>query len=243
MDGIKNNGISSLPQLAVMSQVSAEVSTLAKSELADGQSPKLSTLAQQLNNASQRAAERDRLLSRDELSALASRILDRLSGGSYTFSKIAYDSYLPDTDDPELLARARQATAFANGRSANPFAQLPRDQLSLIAYDEGTDFTVNERRAAYFELSSREGDWSKYITQKMEVERQRTGRIDQGVVEILAHYQSLSPIEEAQILGNYEAESRLQLYEVEWPEFNPLSTWLRRNGHWEMTQRWSHSTQ
>ncbi|HEN8711822.1 hypothetical protein [Pseudomonas sp. GD03746] len=213
-----------MPEVAASSRTGAEVSASTKKQGADVEQPtqntQLSTLAQHLNNAAQRANERDNRLSRDELAALASRILDRLSGGSYTISKIVYDSYLPTTDDPELLARARQATAFANGRGENPFAQLPRDQLSLIAYDEGTDFTVNERRAAFFELSYREGVWSQYITQKMDSERQRTGHIDEGVAEIIAHYRSLPPIEEAQILGNYETETRLQLHGGEWPEFN-----------------------
>ncbi|MFV3405528.1 hypothetical protein ACNFIC_16515 [Pseudomonas sp. NY15463] len=183
---------------------------------------KLSALSQQLSAAAQRAAERDQNLTRDELSALAKKILDQISGGSYMFNKLSYDSYLPNTDDPELLARAQQAADFANGKATNPFAGLTREQLSVITYDESGDFTVNERRAAYLEMSAQHGEWTRYITQKMEVERQSTGRTDQGTQEIIDYYKSLPAIDEAQVLGNYETNLRLQLSgtEVDWPTFN-----------------------
>ncbi|NIE76390.1 hypothetical protein F3J45_18305 [Pantoea sp. Ap-967] len=181
----------------------------------------ISNLARQLAAAVERAAVRDAKLSRSELAALASKINDKLSGGSYAFSKTSYDAFLPDTDDAELLERARQATAFANGKGANPFAGLSTDQLSLIAYDEGGDFTVNERRAASFELSGQRAAWSVYIVQKMDIERQQSGRTDQGIHEIIDYYRALPAIEEAQIPGNWEVDFMMLLnrQEVEWPEF------------------------
>ncbi|MFP3449799.1 hypothetical protein SB765_33250, partial [Pseudomonas sp. SIMBA_067] len=41
-----------------------------------------------------------------------------------------------------------------NGVDSNPFKGLVREQLSLIAHDEGGSFTINERRAAWEELQS-----------------------------------------------------------------------------------------
>jgi len=182
----------------------------------------LSSLSRQLSAAAQRAALRDSQLSRSELSALAARILDRLSGASYSFSKSSHDAFLPNTDDAELLDRARRATDFTNGRGPNPFAGLSADQLSLITYDEGGDFTVNERRAARFELADRRSEWQFYITHKMDGERQQTGRAEHGIYEIMDYYRALPPIEEAQIKSNWEIDYMMLLSqsEVEWPEFN-----------------------
>ncbi|MBV4529903.1 hypothetical protein HU719_000420 [Pseudomonas sp. SWRI107] len=182
----------------------------------------LSSLAKQIQAAAERAAERDRILSRDQLATLAKDILERLSGGSYLLSKSAHDGYRPSTDDPELLLRAEQATDFANGKGSNPFSGLSHEQLSFITYDEGGEFTVNERRAALIELADRHGKWTQAVTQKLHAERQRTGGIDQGVGEILDYLHALPPIEEAQILGNYDVNLRMQLSgaEIDWPEFN-----------------------
>ncbi|WP_176508271.1 MULTISPECIES: hypothetical protein [Pseudomonas] len=171
----------------------------------------LSSLSRQLSAAAQRAAIRDSQLSRSELSALASRVLDKLTGASYLFSKSSYDNFLPDTDEVELLERAQQANDFANGRGPNPFTRLSSDQLSLITYDEGGDFTVNERRAARLELASRRSEWSVYITRKMEGERQSTGGIEQGLREIIEYYRALPAIEEAQIQGNWEMDYKMML--------------------------------
>ncbi|MGJ7547181.1 hypothetical protein [Pseudomonas alloputida] len=171
----------------------------------------LSSLSRQLSAAAQRAAIRDGQLSRSELSALAARMLEKLTGASYSFNKLSYDNFLPDTDDSELLARAQQATDFANGRGSNPFTGLSSEQLSLITYDEGGDFTVNERRAARLELAGRRSEWSVYITQKMEGERHRTGGVEQGIREIIEYYRALPAMEEAQIMGNWEMDYRMML--------------------------------
>jgi len=182
----------------------------------------ISPLARQLSDAATRAASRDAQLGRKELAELAKTILDRVWGGSYQFSKSAHDAFVPDTEDPALLERARQATAFLNGKEENPFGQLAREQLSLIVYDEGGEFTMNERHAAWQELSKRECEWTVYMGHKISAEIQSTGSKDQGLYEMLDYYRSLPPIEQAQLLGNYEADIMMQfsISEVEWPEFN-----------------------
>lgn len=99
----------------------------------------LSTLARQLSEAAERAEARDtRKVTRDTLAAEA-----------YLANKAQSDS-----EGAALLARARQATGFIDGADSNPFKGLARDQLNLIARDEGGSFTINERRAAWKELQA-----------------------------------------------------------------------------------------
>lgn len=100
----------------------------------------VSILARQLNEAATRVGKQ----SADPLQAI--------TGDNYLANKTQHDTERPTTDNPELLTRARQATGFVNGVDSNPFKGLARDQLSLIARDEGGTFTVNERRAAWEEL-------------------------------------------------------------------------------------------
>jgi hypothetical protein len=51
------------------------------------------------------------------------------------------------------LDRARQATHFTYGLSANPFAGLTPEELNAIIFDESKTYTLNERRAAHAELT------------------------------------------------------------------------------------------
>ncbi|MBJ9975785.1 hypothetical protein IAE35_15465 [Pseudomonas sp. S75] len=154
------------------------------------------------------------------MAELAARLNASLSGDNYAFAKDFYDAQMPTMLTPELMERARQATAFINGTGANPFLGMSRQQLSLIAYDEGSEFTFNERRAALWESSRQEAEWTRSVVGKMDIESQRTGRCIQGLKEIVSYYQSLPPIEEAQH-GNYETQIARQasLEEIEWPEF------------------------
>nr|WP_314876624.1 hypothetical protein [uncultured Pseudomonas sp.] len=183
--------------------------------------PQLSPLAKQLSYAAVRAAHRDSLLSRKELAELAAQIRDRIGGANYTSAKEFYDAQKPDTDNVELLDRARHATDFINGEGSNPFKGLSRDQLSLITYDESGSFTINERRAASWEADAQHQEWARYIIDKMDIERQRTGRSDEALLETIHYYDSLPRIEVA-AYGNYEAMIRMQMgaVEIEWPEFN-----------------------
>lgn len=219
------------------SEVSAGEKAQKTSDAKNQREPELSTLAKQLSAAAERAAARDSQLSRRELAELASLIRDRIGGQVYTLAKEFYDAQRPDTEDPELLERARQATEFVNGKGVNPFKGLSREQLSLITYDESGAFTVNERRAASSEADSQHNEWAKYIMSKMDAERQQTGRNDQALYEIIDYYNSLPPIEVAGY-GNYEAiiRSQIGLQEVEWPEFNTSLIDMIAN-EWKPTER------
>lgn len=109
-------------------------------------SSSVSILARQLSEAATRAHTRG-----DQSNDV---LLGPIVSERYLVNKAQHDAEVPDTDTPELLARARQATGFANGSDTNPFKGLARDQLVLIAHDDGGPFTVNERRAAWDELQS-----------------------------------------------------------------------------------------
>lgn len=104
----------------------------------------VSTLARQLSDAAMRAESR--------VVQQGSNLLDSITGENYIASKAQHDAEAPVTDDPGLLARARQATGFLNGTDVNPFKDLAREQLSLIAHDDGGTFTINERRAAWVQM-------------------------------------------------------------------------------------------
>ncbi|MDZ3995518.1 hypothetical protein PspTeo4_42832 [Pseudomonas sp. Teo4] len=152
---------------------------------------------------------------------MAASILEKIGGYSYTLAKDFYDNQIPDSDDPELIERAKKANAFAAGQGDNPFKGFSREQLSLIIYDESGAFTVSERRAALHERTEQHNAWARNIIDKMNAEYRSTGRIDQGLHETLNYYNSLPPVEVAQY-GNYEAGIMMQmgLQEVERPDLN-----------------------
>ncbi|MCF5714108.1 hypothetical protein ALQ48_02209 [Pseudomonas coronafaciens pv. zizaniae] len=184
------------------------VRTLAPTELPSERSADratLSTLSSQLNSSAVRALARDANLNVKELNALAKSINDNIAGTHYYAHRALHDAEVPDTDDPALLERARQATKFNNGSGANPFAGLPQDQLRLIMYDESGDFTVNERSAASFENHIQEQTWKAAICKRYTDEYNETGESTQTLVMLLAHYDQLPPIEKAQYPANYAA--------------------------------------
>ncbi|WP_248732112.1 hypothetical protein [Pseudomonas sp. MWU13-2517] len=106
----------------------------------------ISPLARQLNEAATRAEMR--------VDQKNTNTVDSIIDTHYLTNKAQHDAQIPNTTNPELLARARQATGFVNGVDSNPFKGLARDQLDLIVHDEGGSFTINERRAAWEEVQS-----------------------------------------------------------------------------------------
>ena len=102
----------------------------------------ISTLARQLAASASRAEERDKTLTRSELADKAKTALSQIQGDAYFANKAKHDSEVPKTSDPELLARAKQATEYVNSAARggtsekNPFAGLSREQLANIIYDD-----------------------------------------------------------------------------------------------------------
>ncbi|MDO8826176.1 MAG: hypothetical protein Q7V21_06155 [Methylophaga sp.] len=166
----------------------------------------VSNLALQLSEAANLAETRDASLSRNELAHKAKTLIDQIIGNSYDNNKLQHDKEVPDTDDPELLARAKQATNFVNGMGSNPFKGMSRDQLSLIAYDESGSFTVNERRAAWLESYDQEQVWRRKVVAQAMDEYNRTGKLTNFFTEVLNHYKELPAIEQAQYPEDYESQ-------------------------------------
>ncbi|GGU80066.1 hypothetical protein GCM10009504_41300 [Pseudomonas laurentiana] len=173
----------------------------------------VSTLARQLSEAAVRAEARDAGLDYKALGEAAKVLLNQISGVSYTLNKARHDAELPNSDDPELLERARQATDFVNSRypgsnivGKNPFEGMSRDQLALIAYDDSGAFTVNERRAALYETQEQEYEWRRMVLAKGDAEYNSTGKLTDFFTEVLEHYEGLPAIEQAQYPGNYVSQ-------------------------------------
>lgn len=79
----------------------------------------ISNLARQLAASTSRAEERDKTLTRSELADKAKAALSQIQGDTYFANKAKHDAEIPKTSDPELLARAKQATEFVNRSSNN----------------------------------------------------------------------------------------------------------------------------
>ena len=160
-----------------------------------GSTSTVSNLARQLGEAAAHAEARDASLSRKELGQKATAQLDQITGYDYYLNQERHDAEVPNTDDPELLARAKQATSFVNGSGSNPFKGMSRDQLALIAYDDSGSFTVNERRAAWSEAYSQEEAWRQKVVAQAMDEYNRTGKMTNFFKEVLAYYNELPAIE------------------------------------------------
>lgn len=161
-------------------------------------SSQLSTLAQQLSDSALRAEERDASLDRKALGQKADALLSQITGQGYHNNRARYDAEVPNTDNPELLERAKQATSFVNGRGSNPFSGLSQDQLALVIYDDSGTFTANERRAAWQEEYSQETTRRLAVIARGKMEYEQTGKMTEFFKEVLGNYNDLPPIMQAQ---------------------------------------------
>jgi hypothetical protein len=166
----------------------------------------VSLLASQLSEASIRAQARDIRLTRTELASMARNTFNELTSPHYTTNKSKHDTEVPDTDNPELLARAKSATQYTRGAGNNPFSGMPLDQLTLITYDESGTFTVNERRAALKESAKQEFAWQQKVVAEAEYEYNTTGKLVKAFQSFLDHYKGLPLVEQAQYPDNYETK-------------------------------------
>ena len=171
----------------------------------------ISTLARQLAASASRAEERDKTLTRSELADTAKNLLGQISGDSYQANKKIHDSEVPKTSDPELLARAKQATEFVNrssntGNEKNPFSGLSRAQLSDIINDDSSIYTVNERRAAWMESSKQEEAWREKVIAQAIAEYNESGKLTNFFSAVLDHFKELPAIEQAQYPKDYASD-------------------------------------
>jgi hypothetical protein len=195
---------------------------------AESSTPKISTLARQLSECAERAAVRDKTLSREALGNLASRLHDQLSSGRYVGGNIAKMLARSSADDPELLQRDHQAvlynvnSIFGDKSLQSPFRGLSREDMVLILYDESDTFTINERYTAFLGANQLEQNFREdYCRRNFE------GVFNQhpylGYAEPLIHFRSLPLIEQARYPEDYEA--RLETWMLEaWAEKPPTDS-------------------
>ncbi|MDY7563019.1 hypothetical protein QN382_06125 [Pseudomonas sp. 10B1] len=176
--------------------------------------PTISTLSRQLSDSATRAELRDERLSRKQLTELGNTLTNTFSGEGYFSHKAQHDREAPDSNDPELIARAQQATEYVNSAAVggktvkNPFDGLSRDQLALITFDDSGLYTVNERRAASYCADHIEEAWCKKVADMAMEEYNRTGtaQTPKVLAEMLSHYRTLPRIEQAQFPEGYATD-------------------------------------
>lgn len=173
----------------------------------------VSSWGRQLGEAAARAEIRDSSLSRKELGEKAATQLSQITGSQYFRQQAQHNTQVPATDDPELLARAQQASSFVNGSGTNPFKGLSADQLALIAYDDGDTFTVNERRAAWLESDNQRQAWQQQAAATGLMEHNLTGKMTGFHTEALIHYNLQPAIEQARYPDNYADRLQAQISE------------------------------
>lgn len=109
---------------------------------------------------------------------------------------------VPDSDDPQRLARAKQATEFCQRRSdiqKNPFLNLPREELTKIIYDDTGTYTINERSAALSEQGRQDYNYWNPIIEDAFMSRDYRKHY-RAAIEF---YDKLSPIEQSFAPGGY----------------------------------------
>lgn len=185
---------------------SKATATTSVKESASTSQTTISGLASLLSDAATRAEKRDASNSHTQLKNMAEALLNVIDGPTYTQNKAKYDSEVPDTKNAERLQLASKATNFLNGKAANPFTNMKREQLVLIAYDDGNTFTVNERRAALTEIGVQDSKWTQNFISNAQKEIRDSGTYKKSYRELLSHYQSLPAIEQVQLNDNFEEQ-------------------------------------
>jgi hypothetical protein len=162
-----------------------------------------STLAAQLNESAARAEKRDAGMTHAELGQYGRNRINEFLIEGRTVNSGTRAMEVPKTNDPELLDRAREASAFvtrtlAGDKNAkSPFENLSREQLNLIAFDDSGAFTLNERRAAWQGVQKMDEDWRKVAINEGVIEQARTGKASRFYNDALSYLKSLPAIEKA----------------------------------------------
>lgn len=162
-----------------------------------------STLASQLNESAARAAKRDAVMTFEELGQYGRERIKEFTQETPKANSGTRAMEVPNTNDPELLDRARAASAYvtrtlAGDKNAiSPFEKLSREQLNHIAYDDSGAFTLNERRAAWQGVQKMDDAWRKVAIPQGDLEQIRTGKASKFYSEALSYFKSLPAIEKA----------------------------------------------
>lgn len=187
------------------------------SETSDTATPQRTTLT--ISSTALQLLANDERISKQALESISptkrdvKRILDTLQGPEYAANRAIHNKEIPKTDDPILLDRAKQATAYLSGLSedyksstANPFSGMSRDDLDKIVYDDSGTYTVNERLAARYAANEQEWQWRKEAVAKAVDEWNSTGKMTDFFKSALEHFKSLPLVERLEYPDNYTDE-------------------------------------
>lgn len=180
----------------------------AASSTATGETASASEVSQTALARASQAAQSAQPVTRATLFAIEARLVAARRGADAIAQA---DSEVPSSDDPQRLARARQATESLYGRAANPFAALSRAELSAIVFDESGAYTVNERYAAANQRTVLDQQfWTPVFQQALQ-----SGNWQPVITAALLFYTSLSPLEQTAYPANYTQllQQYLDLYQ------------------------------
>lgn len=166
----------------------------------------ISPMARQLSDALQRANQRDASLSRDQLRVVAQKALDQIHSVRIAAPHAINDNERPDSDDPQILDRARRATDFKNNLGPNPFKGMSPELLAAITYDDSGTFTLHERRAAWSESYDQREAWGCRVAAGVMLEYSLTRKVTKAYGQMLDYYRTQPPIEQAQMPDNHEKD-------------------------------------
>lgn len=167
---------------------------------------KISPMARQLSDALQRANQRDASLNRDQLRAVAQKALAQIHSVRLAAPHTINDNERPDSDDPDILDRARRATDFKNNLGPNPFKGMSAELLAAVTYDDSGTFTLHERRAAWSESYDQREAWGCRVAAGVMLEYSLTRNVTKAYGQMLDYYRTQPPIEQAQMPDNHEKD-------------------------------------
>ncbi len=168
----------------------------------------ISTLAGRLSRAASAAAQSSDGL---DYKALRAKAEANLATINYPFegeAKALAAKQEPVPNDAAAAKSAATATAYLNGRAANPFAGMSREQLATISNDDSGTFTVNERRAAARQAHTDEEVWRTQVVAKAMREYNETGKLTDFFKDALSHFMELPKQEQVLYPENYAGDLR-----------------------------------
>lgn len=199
-----NSACKALTPTAKPAQVSTTLAQNLKAPSDEPGADKISPVARQLSDALQRANQRDASLNRDQLRAVAQKALAQIHSVRIAPPHAIHDNERPDSDDSEILERARKATDFKNNLGHNPFKGMSPELLAAITYDESGAFTLHERNAAWSESYDQRQVWKHKVVAEAMLEYSLTRGDTRIYGQMLDYYRTQPAIEQAQMPDNHE---------------------------------------
>lgn len=171
----------------------------------------ISSLASRLSKAASSITQSTDRLDYKALNAKAEKNLQTILYPFVGEQKDAMAKQVPQPNDAVSSQSATAATAYLEGKGANPFAGLSREQLSTITNDDSGSFTVNERRAAHRQAHSEEEAWRVQVLAKATKEYEDSGKLTEFFKESLAHFMELPKMEQALYKEDYASDLQTKI--------------------------------